>query len=162
MIAPMLWATGVGAEVICPMAVPVLGGPMVADELIDDFLPVLDFAVQTRRWRQAHRGSSRGPHPDHRAVATRPRRRPLKERIIDERTAGEPRASVAPRVKKSRPQESHRGARPRFLHPPQFLASFNRCCERTDDLSIWRRTYEMDIEIGGWQSMIFTLLYGHS
>jgi hypothetical protein len=55
LIAPMLWATGVGAEVICPMAVPVLGGPMVADELIDDFLPVLDFAVQTRRWRQAHR-----------------------------------------------------------------------------------------------------------
>jgi hypothetical protein len=49
-IAPMLWATGVGAEVIRPMAAPVLGGLLIADEVIDVFLPVLYFAVQKRRW----------------------------------------------------------------------------------------------------------------
>ena len=56
-IAPMLWATGVGAEVIRPMAAPVLGGLLVADEVIDVFLPVLYFAVQKRRWAKVHRGS---------------------------------------------------------------------------------------------------------
>ncbi len=49
-IAPMLWATGVGAEVIRPMAAPVLGGLLVADEVIDVFLPVLYFAVRKARW----------------------------------------------------------------------------------------------------------------
>ena len=53
-IAPMLWATGVGAEVIRPMAAPVLGGLLIADEVIDVFLPVLYFAVQKRRWRKFH------------------------------------------------------------------------------------------------------------
>ena len=47
----MLWATGVGAEVIRPMAAPVLGGLLIADEVIDVFLPVLYFAVQKWRWR---------------------------------------------------------------------------------------------------------------
>ncbi|GIW88199.1 MAG: hypothetical protein KatS3mg108_2523 [Isosphaeraceae bacterium] len=53
-IAPMLWADGVGAEVIRPMAAPVLGGLLVADEVIDVFLPVLYFAVQKGRWRRRH------------------------------------------------------------------------------------------------------------
>jgi Cu(I)/Ag(I) efflux system membrane protein CusA/SilA len=48
-LAPMLWATGVGAEVIRPMAAPVLGGILIADEVIDLLLPVLFFWV--RRWR---------------------------------------------------------------------------------------------------------------
>jgi Cu(I)/Ag(I) efflux system membrane protein CusA/SilA len=56
-IAPMLWATGVGAEVIRPMAAPVLGGLLIADEVIDVFLPVLYFAVQKRRWARLHRVS---------------------------------------------------------------------------------------------------------
>jgi Cu(I)/Ag(I) efflux system membrane protein CusA/SilA len=56
-IAPMLWATGVGAEVIRPMAAPVLGGLLIADEVIDVFLPVLYFAVQKRRWAKVHRVS---------------------------------------------------------------------------------------------------------
>jgi len=58
-IAPMLWATGVGAEVIRPMAAPVLGGLLIADEVIDVFLPVLYFAVQKRRWRKIHRDGPR-------------------------------------------------------------------------------------------------------
>jgi Cu(I)/Ag(I) efflux system membrane protein CusA/SilA len=53
-IAPMLWATGVGAEVIRPMAAPVLGGLLVADEVIDVFLPVLYFALHKRRWARLH------------------------------------------------------------------------------------------------------------
>jgi Cu(I)/Ag(I) efflux system membrane protein CusA/SilA len=53
-IAPMLWATGVGAEVIRPMAAPVLGGLLIADEVIDVFLPVLYFAAQKWRWRRLH------------------------------------------------------------------------------------------------------------
>jgi len=53
-IAPMLWATGVGAEVIRPMAAPVLGGLLIADEVIDVFLPVLYFAVSKRRWAKVH------------------------------------------------------------------------------------------------------------
>ena len=53
-IAPMLWASGVGSEVIRPMAAPVLGGLLIADEVIDVFLPVLYFAVQKRRWDKVH------------------------------------------------------------------------------------------------------------
>lgn len=48
-LAPMLWATGTGAEVIKPMAAPVLGGILIADEVIDLFLPVLFFWVRRRR-----------------------------------------------------------------------------------------------------------------
>ena len=51
-IAPMLWASGVGAEVIRPMAAPVLGGLLIADEVIDVFLPVLFFWVRSRRWKK--------------------------------------------------------------------------------------------------------------
>ncbi len=53
-LAPMLWATGTGAEVIRPMAAPVLGGILMADEVIDVFLPVLFFWVEKRRWRKVH------------------------------------------------------------------------------------------------------------
>jgi Cu(I)/Ag(I) efflux system membrane protein CusA/SilA len=53
-LAPMLFATGTGAEVIRPMAAPVLGGILMADEVIDVFLPVLFFWVEKRRWRKLH------------------------------------------------------------------------------------------------------------
>jgi Cu(I)/Ag(I) efflux system membrane protein CusA/SilA len=49
-LAPLLWASGVGAEVIRPMVAPVLGGLLIADEVIDLFLPVLFYRV--RRCRQ--------------------------------------------------------------------------------------------------------------
>jgi Cu(I)/Ag(I) efflux system membrane protein CusA/SilA len=51
-LAPMLWARGVGAEVMAPMAAPVLGGLLIADEVIDIFLPVLFFQVEARRWKK--------------------------------------------------------------------------------------------------------------
>jgi Cu(I)/Ag(I) efflux system membrane protein CusA/SilA len=62
-IAPMLWATGVGSEVMRPMAAPVLGGLLIADEVIDVFLPVLYFAVQKRRWCKLHGVSLFGSWP---------------------------------------------------------------------------------------------------
>lgn len=49
-LAPMLWATGVGAEVIRPMAAPVLGGILIADEVIDLLLPVLFYHIRKQRW----------------------------------------------------------------------------------------------------------------
>jgi len=48
-LAPMLWADGPGAEVIRPMVAPVLGGLLVADEVIDLLLPVLFYQVRGRR-----------------------------------------------------------------------------------------------------------------
>jgi len=53
-LAPLLWASGVGAEVLRPMVVPVLGGLLIADEVIDLFLPVLFFWVRRRRWQRIH------------------------------------------------------------------------------------------------------------
>jgi Cu(I)/Ag(I) efflux system membrane protein CusA/SilA len=51
-LAPMLWSTGVGADVIRPMAVPVLGGLLIADEIVDLLLPVAFYAVRRRRWQR--------------------------------------------------------------------------------------------------------------
>jgi Cu(I)/Ag(I) efflux system membrane protein CusA/SilA len=53
-LAPMLWATGTGSEVIRPMAAPVLGGILMADEVIDVFLPVLFYWWEKKRWKKAH------------------------------------------------------------------------------------------------------------
>ncbi len=56
-LAPMLWSTGVASEIIRPMAAPVLGGILVADEVIDLFLPILFYWVRRRRWSRVHGGS---------------------------------------------------------------------------------------------------------
>jgi Cu(I)/Ag(I) efflux system membrane protein CusA/SilA len=77
-IAPMLWASGVGAEVIRPMAAPVLGGLLIADEVIDVFLPVLFFAVQKRRWAKLHHISFWDAHSE----ARRTNPSPLDARIV--------------------------------------------------------------------------------
>jgi Cu(I)/Ag(I) efflux system membrane protein CusA/SilA len=49
-IAPMLFSTGVGSEVISAMALPVLGGLLIADEVVDIFLPVRFYWVRRGRW----------------------------------------------------------------------------------------------------------------
>jgi Cu(I)/Ag(I) efflux system membrane protein CusA/SilA len=51
-LAPMLWSTGVGADVIRPMAAPVLGGILIADEVVDLLLPIVFYAVRRQRWRR--------------------------------------------------------------------------------------------------------------
>jgi Cu(I)/Ag(I) efflux system membrane protein CusA/SilA len=53
-LAPLLWAGGPGADVLRPMAIPVLGGILMADEVIDLFLPVLFYRVRRRRWERLH------------------------------------------------------------------------------------------------------------
>jgi Cu(I)/Ag(I) efflux system membrane protein CusA/SilA len=54
-LAPLLWASGPGADVLRPMVVPVIGGILLADEVIDLFLPVLFYYVRKRRWERLHR-----------------------------------------------------------------------------------------------------------
>jgi Cu(I)/Ag(I) efflux system membrane protein CusA/SilA len=49
-IAPMLFSTGVGSEIISAMALPVLGGLLIADEVVDIFLPVRFYHVRRARW----------------------------------------------------------------------------------------------------------------
>src|SRR6266446_6207289 len=48
-IAPMLFATGVGSEITSAMALPVLGGLLIADEVVDIFLPVRFYWVRRAR-----------------------------------------------------------------------------------------------------------------
>jgi Cu(I)/Ag(I) efflux system membrane protein CusA/SilA len=57
-IFPMVFAAGIGAEILAPMALPVLGGLLIADEVVDIFLPVRFFWVRRARWLklQAARG----------------------------------------------------------------------------------------------------------
>jgi Cu(I)/Ag(I) efflux system membrane protein CusA/SilA len=59
-LAPMLWASGVGSEIIRPMAAPVLGGILVADEVVDLLIPVLFYAIRRWRWRRLHPPSIQG------------------------------------------------------------------------------------------------------
>ncbi len=60
-LAPVLWATGVGSEVIRPMAAPVLGGILIADEVIDLLIPVAFYRVRRRRWARLHGRESATP-----------------------------------------------------------------------------------------------------
>src|SRR6185437_74123 len=46
----MVFATGVGGEIISAMALPVLGGLLIADEVVDVFLPVRFYWVRRARW----------------------------------------------------------------------------------------------------------------
>ena len=61
-LAPMLWATGTGAEVMRPMAAPVLGGILVSDEVVDLLLPVLFFHLRKWRWNRIHGTEEMQPH----------------------------------------------------------------------------------------------------
>jgi Cu/Ag efflux pump CusA len=49
-IFPMVFATGVGGEILAPMALPVLGGLLISDEVVDIFLPVRFYWVRRTRW----------------------------------------------------------------------------------------------------------------
>jgi copper/silver efflux system protein len=75
-LAPMLWATGTGSEIMRPMAAPVLGGILVSDEVVDMLLPVLFYHLRKRRWRRIHRD----------LVAAEPA--PLPAPIFERATAG--------------------------------------------------------------------------
>jgi Cu(I)/Ag(I) efflux system membrane protein CusA/SilA len=59
-IAPMLFASGVGGEVLSAMALPVLGGLLIADEVVDIFLPVRFYWVRRTRWIKLQEGKAKG------------------------------------------------------------------------------------------------------
>jgi Cu/Ag efflux pump CusA len=54
-IFPMVFATGPGGEILAPMALPVLGGLLISDEVVDLFLPVRFYWVRRARWLKLHR-----------------------------------------------------------------------------------------------------------
>lgn len=61
-IFPMVFARGVGGEILAPMALPVLGGLLISDEVVDLFLPVRFYWVRRARWLKLHnRGRNDGP-----------------------------------------------------------------------------------------------------
>ena len=49
-VFPMVFAQGVGGEILAPMALPVLGGLLISDEVVDLFLPVRFYWVRRARW----------------------------------------------------------------------------------------------------------------
>jgi Cu(I)/Ag(I) efflux system membrane protein CusA/SilA len=55
-IFPMVFAKGVGGEILAPMALPVLGGLLISDEVVDIFLPVRFYWVRRARWLKLHKG----------------------------------------------------------------------------------------------------------
>ena len=57
-IFPMVFARGVGGEILAPMALPVLGGLLISDEVVDLFLPVRFYWVRRARWLKLHQHSS--------------------------------------------------------------------------------------------------------
>jgi Cu(I)/Ag(I) efflux system membrane protein CusA/SilA len=60
-LVPMLWASGAGAEIMRPLAAPVLGGILIADEVIDVFIPVIFYAVRKARWLRLRTAPVRFP-----------------------------------------------------------------------------------------------------
>jgi Cu(I)/Ag(I) efflux system membrane protein CusA/SilA len=54
-IFPMVFAKGVGGEILAPMALPVLGGLLISDEVVDLFLPVRFYWIRRARWLKMHR-----------------------------------------------------------------------------------------------------------
>jgi Cu(I)/Ag(I) efflux system membrane protein CusA/SilA len=54
-IFPMVFAKGVGGEILAPMALPVLGGLLISDEVVDLFLPVRFYWVRRARWLRMQR-----------------------------------------------------------------------------------------------------------
>jgi Cu(I)/Ag(I) efflux system membrane protein CusA/SilA len=52
-LLPLIWSTTAGADVIRPMAAPVLGGILIADEVVDLLIPALFFRIRRQRWLRA-------------------------------------------------------------------------------------------------------------
>jgi Cu(I)/Ag(I) efflux system membrane protein CusA/SilA len=62
-VFPMIFNSGVGGEVLAPMALPVLGGLLIADEVVDVFLPVRFYQVRKARWLKLQAEKSAGGSP---------------------------------------------------------------------------------------------------
>jgi Cu(I)/Ag(I) efflux system membrane protein CusA/SilA len=68
-LAPMLFSKGVGGEIISAMALPVLGGLLIADEVVDVFLPVRFYWVRRARWLKLQEGKARARQAEEAAQA---------------------------------------------------------------------------------------------
>lgn len=68
-IFPMVFAKGVGGEILAPMALPVLGGLLISDEVVDLFLPVRFYWVRRARWLKMHRAKLHVSQPQSAPVA---------------------------------------------------------------------------------------------
>lgn len=68
-IFPMVFASGVGGEILAPMALPVLGGLLISDEVVDLFLPVRFYWVRRARWLKLHKKRAEQPLEVREAVA---------------------------------------------------------------------------------------------
>ena len=66
-IFPMVFATGTGGEILAPMALPVLGGLLISDEVVDLFLPVRFYWVRRARWLKIHQPLSKSLPNDNRS-----------------------------------------------------------------------------------------------
>ena len=64
-IFPMVFAKGVGGEILAPMALPVLGGLLISDEVVDLFLPVRFYWVRRARWLRMHNRHPDEQHANH-------------------------------------------------------------------------------------------------
>jgi Cu/Ag efflux pump CusA len=62
-IFPMVFASGVGGEILAPMALPVLGGLLISDEVVDLFLPVRFYWVRRARWLKLQAAGKLNPKP---------------------------------------------------------------------------------------------------
>ena len=60
-IFPMMFAKGVGGEILAPMALPVFGGLLISDEVDDLILPVRFYWVRRARWLKLHGRVDTGP-----------------------------------------------------------------------------------------------------
>jgi len=63
-IFPMVFAKGVGGEILAPMALPVLGGLLISDEVVDLFLPVRFYWVRRTRWLKLQREREASQHSE--------------------------------------------------------------------------------------------------
>jgi Cu(I)/Ag(I) efflux system membrane protein CusA/SilA len=69
-IFPMVFASGVGGEILAPMALPVLGGLLISDEVVDIFLPVRFYWVRRARWLKLQEERRTRPEKNDQAPTT--------------------------------------------------------------------------------------------
>jgi Cu(I)/Ag(I) efflux system membrane protein CusA/SilA len=76
-IFPMVFASGVGGEILAPMALPVLGGLLISDEVVDIFLPVRFYWIRRARWLKLQKDRAAAA----KAQAAKEQQKPLQEEV---------------------------------------------------------------------------------